>query len=102
MLIGDASWLLPWHSLSGTGYQFYSGIGSDISELAVIGAVAGAYRKAACHQERCYRLGRFPHGHYKLCHVHHPDVPSDGKIRAKHISQVSASGRGRSLSLIHI
>jgi sucrose-6-phosphate hydrolase SacC (GH32 family) len=31
------------------------------------------------------RLGRFVHGHYKLCHLHHPDVPSNGKITWEHI-----------------
>jgi hypothetical protein len=36
-----------------------------------------------------YRLGRFPHGHLKLCHVHHPLVPNDGKITAEQIDAVT-------------
>ncbi len=78
-----------WHPLEGLGYQWWSGVGSDIGELAIIGAVAGAYRKAECHQEGCHRLGRFPHGHYKLCHVHHPHVPSDGKINREAIDKMT-------------
>jgi len=93
MLIADVSWLLPWNSLYGETYQFWSGVGSDIGELAILGAVIGAYRKAECHAQGCHRFGRFAHGHYRLCHVHHPGVPSDGRITAAHIAQVSTSGR---------
>ena len=57
--------------------------------LTVFGAVIGAYRHIECHQEGCHRLGRFPHGHLKLCHVHHPHVPSDGKINQTHIDAMT-------------
>jgi hypothetical protein len=41
-----------------------------------------------CHHEGCFRRGRFRHGQYRLCHVHHPNVPSDGKITDAHIAAV--------------
>lgn len=64
--------------------------GTSIAELVAIvalvptlGAIMG---HLICHQSGCYRLGRFTHGQYKLCRVHHPDVPSDGRITAAHIN----------------
>jgi hypothetical protein len=36
----------------------------------------------------CHKLGRFVHGQYKLCHVHHPNVPSSGKITQKELDEV--------------
>jgi len=81
------------HPLEGFGYQWWSGIGSDFGELTLIGTVIGsaivAYRHIECHHEGCRRLGRFPHGHYKLCHIHHPHVPSDGKIHKGHIDEMT-------------
>ena len=67
--------------------------------LALGSAIGGAWHHIACHQEGCHRLGRFTHGHYKLCHIHHPGVPNDGKVRAEHIAKVSQAssektGRG--------
>lgn len=85
-LIASVSWLLPWHSLYGDTYQFWSGVGSDLGELTLIGAMIVAYRKIECHRSGCHRIGRFTHGHLKLCHRHHPFVPDDGKITGEHIA----------------
>jgi hypothetical protein len=75
------------------GYNFWSGIGSDISEVTlVIGILtmgAGLWRAHNCHYQRCWRLGRFRHGHFVLCHVHHPLVPSDGQVTGEHIDAVT-------------
>lgn len=63
---------------------------SLIELLTIVGVFAflgGAYRHIECNQEGCHRLGRFRKGHLKLCHVHHPDVPSDGKINQSHIEK---------------
>ena len=83
------------HPLTGAGYQSWSGILSDVGELTLVGTlvvgIMGAYRHVECHQEGCHRLGRFPHGHLRLCHVHHPEVPSDGKINRKHIDEMTAA-----------
>jgi hypothetical protein len=53
-----------------------------LSGFAIFGGLAGIYHHLACSQEGCHRLGRFRHGHLKLCHVHHPHVPSNGKVDA--------------------
>ena len=55
--------------------------------LVLVAFIAGA-RILFCHKQGCYRLGRFRHGHYKLCHKHHPNVPSSGKITEKHLEDI--------------
>jgi hypothetical protein len=50
------------------------------STVTLIGFVIGVYKHLECHKSGCHRLGRFTNGHYKVCHVHHPNVPSDGKV----------------------
>jgi hypothetical protein len=60
-----------------------------VSLLALVSAFVAAYRKIECHQTGCHRIGRFAHGHLHLCHVHHPLVPSDGRITAEHIKAVT-------------
>jgi hypothetical protein len=65
--------------LSGSWYGFWSGFGSDLAELGLIGAVAtGVYqmvRKYNCHEPRCWRVGTHPaaDGQFLLCYRHHPD-----------------------------
>lgn len=84
------------HPLEGQGYQWWSGIGSDFGQLTLITAVLAiawkSYRHFECHQEKCHKLGRFTHGHYKLCAKHHPNVPSDGKITQYHIDNPTHFG----------
>jgi hypothetical protein len=58
----------------------------ELLTLAVlISAFTAAYKHVECHRTGCHRLGRFQHGHLKLCGVHHPLVPDDGKIGAEQI-----------------
>ena len=60
------------------------------STITLIAFVIGVYKHLECHVDGCHRIGRFQHGHYKLCRTHHPDVPSDGKIGQKQIDDVTA------------
>jgi hypothetical protein len=60
------------------------------STITLIAFVIGAYKHLECHVDGCHRVGRFQHGHYKLCRVHHPNVPSDGKIGQKQLDEVTA------------
>jgi hypothetical protein len=53
---------------------------SCVESIGGLAVLAGLYRFAECHQEGCHRIGRFKHGHLRLCHAHHPFVPDDGKI----------------------
>lgn len=67
-------------------------IGCSVAELlallSLVTLIGGAYHHIECNNEGCHKLGRFRHGHLKLCHLHHPLVPNDGKIRAEHIAAV--------------
>jgi hypothetical protein len=56
---------------------------------------AGYWRHHECHQDRCHRRGKFTHGHYKLCAMHHPEVPNDGKVQAHHIRHLTHDGQPR-------
>lgn len=68
------------HPLSGSGYQFWSGIGSDFGEASIVGALALIYRKHECHKDGCHRPSWHVdplHGH-PVCRRHHsqPDHPA--------------------------
>lgn len=70
------------HPLEGLGYQFWSGIGSDFSEVTLLIGVLVFYVKHNCHEHRCLRLSWHPdsEGH-PVCKRHHPDHPSRGWLR---------------------
>jgi hypothetical protein len=62
----------------------------ELLTLAVlVSAFATVYKHIECHQESCHRLGRYPHGHLKLCARHHPLMPNDGKVTATEIDAVT-------------
>jgi len=60
--------------LSGYWYGWWSGAGSDVSELALVGALLAGIRARNCEVRRCWRLGRHTTaaGH-RVCRRHHPD-----------------------------
>lgn len=64
-------------------------IGLIVAAISLIG-IGGIVSTLICHRKGCFRRGRFRCGHYRLCHVHHPDVPSDGKITDAHIATCHA------------
>ena len=63
----------------GPYYGFWSGFGSDLGEVALLGAVAGAYHKHACHQARCWRVGRHTVDGTPWCNHHHEQARAEGK-----------------------
>jgi hypothetical protein len=63
-------------------------LGLIVGAISLVG-IGGVVSMLFCHQSGCFRRGRFRHGQYKLCHVHHPHVPSDGKIADEHIDAVT-------------
>ena len=69
----------------GAYYGFWSGFGSDIGEIAIIGAVFAMYKKHNCHVAGCWRMARHPveGTPYIVCRRHHPAVPK--VITAEHI-----------------
>lgn len=80
-----------------TTYNFWSGIGSDIGEATLIGAIVAMARHKACHVRGCWRLGKHPvaDGLYKVCAKHHPDVADvvtvDTVARAHHAHRARAA-----------
>lgn len=76
-----------WHPLNGTGYQFWSGIGSDIGEVAIVGGLITLVRQRTCHVHRCWRPcwhAHPEHGH-PVCKHHHPHartIRADGSVDA--------------------
>jgi hypothetical protein len=63
----------------GPYYGFWSGFGSDLTELGIIGAIGtGVYqlfKKYNCHEPRCWRVGthEMAGGQFHVCYRHHPD-----------------------------
>jgi hypothetical protein len=97
-----------WHAIldffgvvdeGGKGYGFWSGIGSDIGEVAIIGAVIGMYRRHSCHVDSCWRIGRHPVDGtgFVTCRRHHPTISSDAPLTAEDIAQAhdDAKAAGR-------
>lgn len=95
---GDISFLLhPFGLCPGTphqqtlckGYNSWSGILSDIGEITLLGIAFGAWRHINCHVRGCPRIGRHPVGGtpYKVCRIHHPDVPNKGAT-VEHIHEI--------------
>jgi hypothetical protein len=76
MLALIAAWLYHYFGVNGSGpwYGFWSGTGSDIGELAIVGGLASLVRHKNCEVKHCLRLGRHTTaaGH-KVCRRHHPE-----------------------------
>ena len=62
---------------SGSGYWYlwWSGLGSDIAEVAIIGGLITLARKHNCHVKGCWKVGRQQVQGTTLivCRAHHPD-----------------------------
>jgi hypothetical protein len=66
------------------GYNFWSGIGSDISEITlvfmVIGALLAFWHHHNCHAVGCRRIGHMhPDFHWPSCKTHWNDKPDHVK-----------------------
>lgn len=73
-------------NVSGAAYGFWSGFGSDLGEVAIIGGVIQLVRHHNCHVKGCPRVGKFQveGTPYKVCKLHHPGTP-EGDITYLHI-----------------
>lgn len=65
---------------AGPWYGFWSGFGSDIGEITLIGAIFAVWRHHKCHSQGCRHLGKHPvvGTPYKVCRKCHPHVPDAG------------------------
>lgn len=101
--------------ISCRSYNFWSGIGSDFGELALIAQlIAGAiiawrlYKKLRphleCHEETCHRIGwhKVEHTPHRCCWEHHPILgghPSHSvPLKTIHARHAAASRRPGTLS----
>lgn len=77
-------------NLSGPAYGFWSGIGSDIGELAIAGGMVTLVRRHQCHVHRCWRIGHLPveGTPHVVCRKHHPT----GAPRAHQIAPPPGEG----------
>ena len=82
-----ATWLahvLGLDDAAGHWYLWWSGAGSDVSELAIVGALVAQVRRHNCHVKGCPRVGRFlaEGTSWRVCHKHHPTgAPSAADVR---------------------
>lgn len=69
---------------SGAAYLWWSGIGADLSEFALVGALLAHLRRFNCHVHGCPRLARHPvtGTGFVVCRRHHPDgAPTAADVR---------------------
>lgn len=77
-------------------YLFWSGAGSDISELAIIGAVLAGLHRVNCHVKGCWRVGRqhVAGTAWVVCHHHHPaGAPGHQAVIEAHAAAAPAEER---------
>lgn len=68
----------------GPYYGFFSGFGSDLGEVAIIGAVIGLVHHHNCHVKGCWRPGlhHVEGTPYVTCKTHHPAIDHTQKVTA--------------------
>lgn len=67
--------ILGLDNANGPFYLFYNGVGADLTELTIVGALFGWWAKHTCHVHRCCRLARRAYDGHVLCNRHHPIDP---------------------------
>lgn len=80
---------------SGRVYAFWSGFGSDMGEITIIGGAYAIYRKHKCQEHKCWRLAKHKveGTPYTACRRHHPgipDRPARGQIARAHADAQAA------------
>lgn len=74
-------------NLSGPWYGFWSGLGSDVTEFAIVGGLVSMYVRHTCHVQGCWRLAhRAVAGtSYSACRRHHPEpAPTHARLLEMH------------------
>jgi hypothetical protein len=60
------------HVEHGNGYQWWSGAGSDLGEVTLIGLVLAGLKHRNCHEKGCWRLGHsHPEHGFPSCRKHY-------------------------------
>lgn len=77
---------------SGPYYGFFSGFGSDLQEVAILGGLVTIARHVNCHQKGCWRIAhRSTAAGDRVCRRHHPD----GHLTAEHIHERHHAARSQ-------
>jgi hypothetical protein len=88
MILWAIGHVLGLDNLSGGFYGWWSGAGSDITELLSVSAGIGLiWHHVNCHEPGCYRVGRYhaAGGQWKVCGRHLPGgPPKAGQIALDH------------------
>lgn len=73
--MGWLAHILGLDDMAGRWYGFWSGFGSDLGEIAIIGGLISIVRRHNCHVHHCWRVGRHPvqGTPHVVCRRHHPD-----------------------------
>jgi hypothetical protein len=91
-----------WHPLgsyaaqiaTGRGYQFWSGVGSDLGELTLVTGllvvIAGLWHHHCCEVQGCYRLQwKKTAAGDVVCKTHHPEDPKTAaQVMQDHHAQI--------------
>ncbi len=81
------NWLYSFFGIGGSGphYGFWSGAGSDIGEVTLIGVVIVGLRHVNCHDRGCWRIitHKVDGTPYKACRKHHPVLSKQPRITAE-------------------
>jgi hypothetical protein len=88
MIHAFITWRELWDVTDGEGYQWWSGVGSDLGQVTLItGLIVGFWRvrkHLECHVEspkNCHRIGRPVAGTgHRACRLHHPNATEKGAI----------------------
>jgi hypothetical protein len=78
------------------GYNFWSGIGSDLQEITLLTGAVIVYWHHSCHVGWCLWPGRHPveGTGYKTCRKHHPTINHEGPTTAEHIRLAHLAAQG--------
>jgi hypothetical protein len=81
------NWLYWFFGIGGGGphYGFWSGAGSDIGELTIVGVLVVGLRHVDCHDKGCWRIGlhKVDGTPYKAYRKHHPVLSQHPRITAE-------------------
>lgn len=72
---------------SSRAYDFWSGFGSDIGEVTLVGVVLSTLRRYNCGIQGCWRIGHRGVGTtgHVVCRRHHPDpAPTYEQVLSEH------------------
>jgi hypothetical protein len=77
----------PFDPLHSDGYQFWSGIGSDLGEAGILLAILAWWKHHNCQIDRCWRVHlRTPTaGGHCVCKKHHP-AHAGNHLTAEHVN----------------